>query len=51
MRYEYQYNVAMEDMMESIASAGSVGSSVGWVLSIAAYVLTALALYTIAQRR
>ena len=51
MRYEYQYNVAMQDMMESIASAGSVGSSVGWVLSIAAYVLTALALYTIAQRR
>ena len=51
MRYEYQYNVAMQDMMESIASAGSVGSSVGWVLSIAAYVFTALALYTIAQRR
>ena len=51
MRYEYQYNIAMQDMMESIASAGSVGSSVGWVLSIAAYVFTALALYTIAQRR
>ena len=51
MGYEYQYSVAMEDMMESIASASSIGSSIGSLLSIAAYVFTALALYTIANRR
>lgn len=51
MGYEYQYNAAMEDMLESIASMSSVSSSIGTLLSVAAYVFTALALYTIANRR
>lgn len=45
MSNEYMY--AMEDMVESVLSAGGVSS----LLSVAAYVFSAFALYTIAQRR
>lgn len=45
MSREYMY--MMEDMLENVVSASSVGT----LVSVAAYVFTALAIYTIAQRR
>lgn len=44
---EREFVYMMEEMADSVASASSVSS----LVSIAAYVFTALAIYTIAQRR
>lgn len=48
---DYEYEVMLEEMMESGAAAGMVSNSFSTLLSIAVYVLTALALYDIAKRR
>lgn len=51
MGYAYSYNGAIEDMMENVLAMGSALSGFSSLLNLAAYVFTALALYTIANRR
>lgn len=51
MNYSYSYQIPFEDMMERFAVVGSVNSGIYSLLGLAAYIFTALALYTIADRR
>lgn len=51
MNFSYNYQFPIEDIMESLAAAGSINSVVSSIFGLAAYVFTALSLYTIAQRR
>ena len=49
--YSYNYDMAMEEALDSFAAMTSVSSTVSSILGIAVYVFTALALFTIAKRR
>ena len=49
MSYEYSY--ILEEIVESGALAGLVSGAPSMLLSVATYVLSALALYTVASRR
>lgn len=51
MNYSYSYQIPFEDMMEGFAAVGSVNFGISSLLGLAAYIFTALALYTIADRR
>lgn len=51
MNYSYSYQIPFEDMMEGFTAVGSVNSGISSLLGLAAYIFTALALYTIADRR
>lgn len=51
MGYQYELEAAMEEAFSGFAAMTSALSGISSILNLAAYVFTALALYTIAQRR
>ncbi len=51
MGYAYSYNMPMEDALGSFFAMSGTFSTINSILGLAAYIFTALSLYTIAKRR